>query len=233
MAIGNPVTLTSNVASKTISVTATASQTLFTVTGGYRINQLAVYRNGIRLVDGTDYTARDGASVTLLSAATEGDTLEFQVFDDFRVADAIVSDSSNQTIRGNLTVTGTLTAAGGGSLTVGIQSGGTSVGSATTLNFIGSGNTFRDNGNGIVDISISGGGGGGVGEAVGDADGLFSWVGIAATVTSNIVLDTSNAGPESSYIITTQPTITIANGVGVTVGSGKTWITDVLNLSGL
>ncbi len=110
MAIGNPITLTSNVASKTISVIATAGQTLFTVTGGYRINQLAVFRNGVRLLDSRDYEARNGATVTLLSAATVGDALEFQVFDDFRVADAIVSAESEQTISGNLIVAGILTA---------------------------------------------------------------------------------------------------------------------------
>ena len=110
MAIGNPITLTSNVASKTISVIATASQTLFTVTGGYRINQLAVFRNGVRLVDGRDYTAADGSTVTLLSAATLADVLEFQIFDDFRVADAIVSAASTQTISGNLKVTGSISA---------------------------------------------------------------------------------------------------------------------------
>ena len=110
MAIGNPITLTSNVASKTISVIATAGQTLFTVTGGYRINQLAVFRNGVRLLDSRDYEARNGSTVTLLSAATVGDALEFQVFDDFRVADAIVSAESEQTISGNLTVSGILTA---------------------------------------------------------------------------------------------------------------------------
>lgn len=75
MSIGNPVTLTSNVASKVISVTATASQTVFTVQGGYRINQISVYRNGTRLADSLDYTARDGASVTLLSPATLADVL--------------------------------------------------------------------------------------------------------------------------------------------------------------
>ena len=69
MAIGNPITLTNNVASKIISVTATADQTLFTVTGGYRINQLAVFRNGVRLAGGADFTANDGATVTLLTAA--------------------------------------------------------------------------------------------------------------------------------------------------------------------
>ena len=57
MAIGNPITLTNNVAAKVISATATANQTLFTVTGGYRINQIAVFRNGVRLVDSSDYTA--------------------------------------------------------------------------------------------------------------------------------------------------------------------------------
>ena len=102
MAIGNPITLTNNVAAKVISATATANQTLFTVTGGYRINQIAVFRNGVRLVDSSDYTARDGASVTLLSAATEGDVLEFQIFDDFRVADAINSNESDQTLSGSL-----------------------------------------------------------------------------------------------------------------------------------
>jgi len=46
---------------------------------------------------------------------------------------------------------------------VGIQSGGVSIGNATTLNFIGVGNTFAVNGS-TIDVSIqgsSGGGGGG------------------------------------------------------------------------
>ena len=109
MAIGNQPSLTGNVASKTISITATASQTLFTVTGGYRINQLSVYRNGTRLVDSLDYTARDGSSVTLLSPATLYDVLEFQVFDDFRVADAL-NVNSGGTVNGNITVTGIVSA---------------------------------------------------------------------------------------------------------------------------
>jgi hypothetical protein len=111
MSIGNPISLTSQVASKTISIIATASQTAFTVTGGYRINQLAVFRNGIRLVDSRDYEARDGATVTLLSAASEGDAVEFQVFDAFQVADTINPYSTYQTIDGNLNITGIVTAA--------------------------------------------------------------------------------------------------------------------------
>ena len=135
MAIGNPITLTSNVASKTISVIATASQTLFTVTGGYRINQLAVFRNGVRLVDGRDFTATDGSTVTLLSAASLSDVLEFQVFDSFNIADAIVSAASTQTISGNLNVTGSLSAS-----TLDTNTGGlTVVGVVTATSFVGSG----------------------------------------------------------------------------------------------
>jgi len=107
MAIGNPINLTSNVEGKNISVIATAGQTQFTVTGGYRINQISVFRNGVRLVDGRDFTALDGSIVTLLSAATVADVIEFQVFDDFRVSDAL-NVNSGGTVNGNVTVTGIL-----------------------------------------------------------------------------------------------------------------------------
>ena len=60
MAIGRPLNLTANVATKNISVLSTAGQTSFTVAGGYRISEIAVYRNGTRLADGRDFTATDG-----------------------------------------------------------------------------------------------------------------------------------------------------------------------------
>ena len=232
MAIGNPITLTNNVASKTISVTATADQTLFTVTGGYRINQLAVFRNGVRLVDGQDYTARDGSSVTLLSASNEGDTLEFQIFDDFRIANAIQPDVSTQTISGELNVTG--------GINIGIQSAGTNVttGVITALNFVGAGNTFvYDAVAKTVDISISGGGGGGLGTAIKYADGAtdspFSYIDTYAAVGENMLLDTSSAGVNTSIIVSVTPNIEIASGVAVTVGTGKTMIIDVLQIGDL
>ena len=231
MAIGRPVSLTSNVASKTISVTATENQTLFTVTGGYRINELAVFRNGARLADGADYTARDGATVTLIQGANLNDTLEFQVFDTFRVAEAIQSAEADQTINGNLTVTGTLTGAA-----IGIQSGGTVVGAAKTLNFIGTGNTFAMNGD-TVDISISGGsGGGGLGTAINYSDATtspFSFIDKDAQVTEDLLLDTTNAGKSNSYIVSVIPNITVNAGAAVTVGAGKTMIIDVLQIGDL
>ena len=118
MGIGNPITLTDNVASKSVTVVATAGQTSFTPSGGYRINELAVYRNGARLVDGRDFLARDGATVTLTSGCTLDDVVEFQIFDDFKVSGAINQNDSEQTIDGNLNIVGilsatTLTGAGG------------------------------------------------------------------------------------------------------------------------
>ena len=232
MAIGNPITLTNNVASKIISVTATAGQTAFTVTGGYRINQLAVSRNGVQLTQSSDFTANDGSTVTLLSAAANvGDTVLFEVFDDFRVADAIVSASTNQTISGNLTVTGTLTGA-----TIGINSAGTSVGTAKTLNFIGTGNTFLDNGDGTIDVAISGSGGGGLGTAINYSDGTaspFSYIDRFTQVSEDMLLNDENAGVSTSIIVSVVPNIEINSGVAVTVGAGKTMIIDVLQIGDL
>ena len=203
--IGNPVSLTGNISSKTISVTATAGQTLFTVTGGYRINQISVFRNGVKLTE-NDYTARDGASVTLLSAATLGDTIEFQVFDDFRVADALDVNSGG-TVNGNVNI--------GSSISL-----YSSTGIVTAAKYYGDGSELT-------------GVGGGVGQPTGDADGLFNYVAAAATVTQSITFDTTNAGNYDSYIVSVIPNITVASGIAVTVGLGKTMVIDVLRIGDL
>ncbi len=231
MAIGRPITLTSNVASKTISITATAGQTLFQPTGGYRINQLAVYRNGTRLVDGQDYTARDGASVTLVSGAVVDDILEFQIFDSFNISGA-VNGVGAQVLDGTLNVTGGVTGS-----QIGIQSGGTAIGTGRTVNFIGSGNTVIDKGDGTIDVSISGGGGGGgIGTAINyedDTASPFSYIDKTVHVAEDMLLDTTNAGANPSYIVSVIPDIVVSSGVAVTVGSGKTMVIDVLQIGGL
>ena len=237
MPLGRPITLSSNVASKTISITATAGQTLFQPSGGYRINQFAVYRNGTRLVDGSDFTARDGATVTLVSGATLNDVLEFQIFDSFNIANTIKPNDSSQTINGDLTVTGTLTGTGGvtGSQ-IGIQSGGTAIGTGRTVNFIGSGNTVIDKGDGTIDVSISGSGGGGIGTAINyedDTASPFSYIDKTVHVSEDMLLDTTNAGTSPSYVVSVIPDIVIASGVAVTVGTGKTMVIDVLQIGDL
>ena len=231
MAIGNPITLTNNVASKIISVTATADQTSFTVTGGYRINQIAVFRNGVQLSQSADFTANDGSTVILVSAANAGDTVLFRIFDDFRVADAIQSAAATQTIDGDLTVTGTLTGS-----QIGIQSAGTVVGTAKTLNFIGTGNTFLDNGDGTIDVSISGSGGGGLGTAINFSDGTaspFSYIDRFSQVSEDMLLDSETAGVSTSIIVSVSPNIEINSGAAVTVGAGKTMIIDILQIGDL
>ena len=232
MGIGRPITLTTNIATKNISVTCeTEGQTSFTVTGGYRVNQLAVFRNGTRLVDGSDFTARDGSTVTLLSGASVSDTLEFQIFDSFNIADAIVPDSSNQTINGALVVQGGVTGS-----QIGIQSAGTAIGVARTVNFIGSGNTVIDKGDGTLDVSISGSGGGGIGTAINYTDGTatpFSYIDPEVTVGEDLMLDDTTAGTSDTYVVSIIPQINIASGIAVTVGSGKTMIIDVLQIGDL
>ena len=232
MGIGRPINLTANIASKSISVNAsTEGQTSFTVTGGYRINQLAVFRNGTRLVDGQDFTARDGSTVTLVSGATVADTLEFQIFDSFNIADAIQSAASTQTIDGALVVTGGITGS-----QIGIQSGGTAIGTGRTVNFIGSGNTVIDKGDGSIDVSISGSGGGGIGTAINyedDTASPFSYIDKTVHVSEDMLLDTTNAGTSPSYVVSVIPDIVIASGVAVTVGSGKTMVIDVLQIGDL
>ena len=233
MGIGRPITLTTNIASKSISVTCeTEGQTSFTVTGGYRINQLAVFRNGTRLVDGQDFTARDGSTVTLVSGATVADTLEFQIFDSFNIADAIQSSVTTQTIDGALVVTGGVTGS-----QIGIQSAGTAIGVARTVNFIGSGNTVIDKGDGTLDVSISGsGGGGGIGTAINYEDGTaspFSYIDPEVTVGEDLMLDDTTAGTSDTYVVSIIPQINIASGIAVTVGSGKTMVIDVLQIGDL
>ena len=231
MALGNPISLTDNVASRLVSATATAGQTTFTVSGGYRINAISVYRNGVKLSDNEDFTASDGSTVVLVNAAQASDTLAFEIFDDFRVADAIVSAASSQTVSGDLVVTGKVYGA-----TVGVQSGGVNIGIAKTLNFIGSGNTFSQTGD-TIDISISGGGGGGLGTAIKYSDDAtatpFSYFDREAFVTESLLLDSTKAGESDSYIVSVIPNINITTGAAVTVGAGKTMIIDVLQIGDL
>ena len=227
MPIGKPITLTNNVASRIVSTTATEGQTTFTVSGGYRINAISVFRNGVRLDNSLDFIASDGASVVLTVGAFDGDEISFQIFDDFRVADAIVSAASTQTIYGDLTVTGTVSGA-----SIGIQSSGNLVGAAKTINFVGTGNTVVDRGGGVIDVSISGGGG--IGTVVNYGDNTptpFSYIDNQASVDQNLTLDNTNSGGNPSVVISVNPTVIVESGVGLTVGVGKTLVLDALQLS--
>ena len=150
MPVGRPISLTPNVATQNFTVTATADQTSFTVTGGYRLNELGVYRNGVRLIQGKDFTATDGSTVTLLSGAVVDDVIEFQIFDSFNIADAI-SSVGNQSISGELTATAFI---GDGSSLTGV--GNTEYIDAASLTVAGIA-TFNGVGNFDAEVTAAGG----------------------------------------------------------------------------
>ena len=104
MPLGNPIRKQNE--SRMVSVLATEGQTVFTVQGGYIINQISVFRNGVRLSNSEDFTAGDGSTVTLNNAANIDDRIEFHIFDRFTVQNAIVSAASTQTISGDVVVNG-------------------------------------------------------------------------------------------------------------------------------
>ena len=107
----------------------TGVTTDFTFASGYTVGYLDLYLNGSRLIEGPDYAATDGATISLISPAQDGDVLEGVAYKAF-----------------NLTTDNR----------VGIQSAGVSIGNAETLNFVGTGNTFAVNGS-TIDVSISSG----------------------------------------------------------------------------
>jgi hypothetical protein len=93
---------------KTFAITTTT-----TVLSGlsYTPQQVHVFHNGVRLVDGTDFTATDGASLTLTSAAQSGDEVVVISYATFQVSDT-VSASAGGTFTGDVSVTGAFTSLG-------------------------------------------------------------------------------------------------------------------------
>jgi hypothetical protein len=58
---------------------ATASQTAFTITGGYAAGYIDVFQNGVKLYS-TDFTETNSTTITLASAAALNDEMEFIVW---------------------------------------------------------------------------------------------------------------------------------------------------------
>ena len=98
--------------------TASGVTTDFTFTSGYTIGYIDAYLNGIRLLEGSDYTAGDGNSVGLTTAAVANDVLELVAYKAFNLANPISNASG-----GSLTVGKKLTVSGISSLTDVVSSG--------------------------------------------------------------------------------------------------------------
>jgi len=104
------------------TLTATASQTSIPNIG-YTVGAVHVYQNGVRLVDGTDYTATNGSTVTLETGATEGDQIVIVSHGSFETGD-VVSKASGGTFAAGITANGDITASGGTVLVAGDTSAG-------------------------------------------------------------------------------------------------------------
>ena len=97
---------------------------------------------------------------------------------------------------------------------IGIQSAGTVIGAGVTqLNFVGSGNTVVDRGNGSIDISISGSGGGGASKVYDST--IFAYQNVVQN-------DITIASPYLTGTIycSEDVTVDIESGVTVTVNDG-------------
>ena len=82
--------------------TASGSETSVNVESTYVVGQLDVYMNGVKLVDGVDYTASNGTSITGLTALASGDIIEFVALDTFTAANMI--SPSGGTFSGDVTI---------------------------------------------------------------------------------------------------------------------------------
>ena len=119
------------VARQTFSPTGVTTD--FTFASGYTPGYFDIFINGVKMIEGSDYTSTDGSTFSILNGgATSGDVIEGVAYKAFNAATA----------------------------SVGIYSGGDPISTqANILNFVGTGNTFALRGS-TVDISISGGGAG-------------------------------------------------------------------------
>ena len=66
--------------------TPTGITTNFTFVSGYTVGYVDAYLNGVRLIEGSDYTATDGSIVGLSTNAINGDVLELVAYKAFNVS---------------------------------------------------------------------------------------------------------------------------------------------------
>ena len=92
---------------ETQSFTATAGQTTFNTLGYSNGNNISVFLNGVRLINGTDYTATNGSDIVLTAAASASDVLDFETFNEFNLVN---QNLTTPTFTDSASVTSTTTA---------------------------------------------------------------------------------------------------------------------------
>ena len=108
---------------------ATASQTTFNITDGYRTGFIDVYLNGSKL-DSTEYTASNGTQVVLTTGCSVNDIIETVVYVSLDATGGSVQSDTNPQLGGNLTL-GSYDITGTGDINI--------TGSVTATSFSGNG----------------------------------------------------------------------------------------------
>ena len=90
----------------------TGVQTDFTFTAGYTPGYCDAYINGVKLINSTDYTASDGSTVGLTSAAQSGDVVEIVAYKAFNLGMPISDVTGNLDVTGNISASSSITADG-------------------------------------------------------------------------------------------------------------------------
>ena len=99
--------------------TATGVTTVFTITDGYTAGFIDVYLNGVKQRVGTDFTATNGTTVSMIPFINDGDVLEFQIYKNLSMGECIGIGSTSILYNGS---TVRVEATDYGSLTTGISS---------------------------------------------------------------------------------------------------------------
>ena len=84
--------------------TPTTSTSSFTFAAGYTVGYLDLYLNGAKLIEGTDYNANNGTTISMVSDAQSGDVLEAVAYKAFNVGDSSASSTGNFSVGNDLTV---------------------------------------------------------------------------------------------------------------------------------
>ena len=84
--------------------TPSTSTTDFTFAAGYTVGYVDLYLNGAKLIEGTDFNANDGSTISMVSDAQSGDVLEAVAYKAFNVGDAASSTAGNFSVGNDITV---------------------------------------------------------------------------------------------------------------------------------
>ena len=122
----------------------TGVTTDFTLNAGYDPGYVDVYKNGLKLIQATEFNATDGSTVGLTSAAVNGDAVEIVAYKAFNLGQSVSDVAGNFDVGGNLTVDGSITVNTSivGSAVTSNASGIDVTGVVTATSFVGDGSNL-------------------------------------------------------------------------------------------